>query len=54
MSYDMIKTIKDARARRRMVLQWRTKDKMTVQEIADKLGISIQRAFALLARARRD
>lgn len=54
MPYDMIKAIKDAKARRKLILRWRERDKMKVQDIADRLDITKQRVSAILARARRD
>lgn len=51
--YDMMKVIRDAKKRRKQALAWRDKG-MKVQEIADKLGVTKQRASAILQQARRD
>lgn len=51
--YNMIKVIHDAKKRRKKALGWRNKG-MKVQEIADRLGCTKQRASAILQQARRD
>lgn len=51
--YDMIAVIKQAARRRKHALALRNKG-MTVQQVADELGISKQKASQLLLRARRE
>lgn len=53
MAYDMEKVIRDARRRRKRVLAMRNRG-MTLQAIADVLGVTKPRVAAILARAERD
>jgi DNA-directed RNA polymerase sigma subunit (sigma70/sigma32) len=51
--YDMAKTIRDAKRRRKAALRWRNKG-LTIQAVADKFGVSKARMREILIQAARE